>query len=220
MRVVCLSDTHGLHAQVVVPDGDLLVYAGDMCNYGTLAEVVAFGDWLHTLPHRYKVVIAGNHDWPFQRTRREAERALGADIHYLHDSGIECGGLRVYGSPWQPEFCGWAFNLPRDGSALRHVWSRIPEGLDILVTHGPPLAIRDRTLYGELAGDRLLWERIEQVKPRLHVFGHVHGEYGTLAQGGTLFANVATCNDRYQPVQPPMVFAVSRAEISRCGITS
>ena len=91
------------------------------------------------------------------------------------DSGIE-----VYGAPWQPEFCNWAFNL-YSSSALKEKWDLIPNSTDVLVTHGPPYMILDRTLEGNFTGCQQLREAIEErVKPRLHIFGHIHEAYGEI----------------------------------------
>ncbi len=173
----------------MIPDGDVFVHAGDMCRRGTLAELGVAARWLAEMPHRHKVIIAGNHDWPFVRTPAEA-RALFAGMHYLEDDEVTLDGVRFYGSPWQPEFLGWAFNLPR-GPELVAVWAKIPAGVDVLITHAPPAGIGDRV------GDRLtgcddLRRRIEELAPPLHVFGHIHEDGGAWRLGGSTIANVTT----------------------------
>ena len=119
MRIVCTSDTHSLHDSVVVPEGDVLIHAGDHCNRGTRSEVKKFDAWLAGLPHPHKWIIAGNHDWPWQKHNRYARHWLKHGL-YLQDSGSVLESIKVWGSPWQPEFCNWAFNLPR-GYALARV---------------------------------------------------------------------------------------------------
>lgn len=116
------------------------------------------------------------------------------------------GGLpvRIYGSPWQPEFCGWAFNLPR-GPLLAAKWQAIPEDTDILITHGPPLDILDRNRGDERTGCADLAQHVKRVRPRLHVFGHIHDSYGTLVLDGTTFVNACACDYDYEPVNPPIV---------------
>lgn len=141
MRIVAVADTHLFHAELVVPDGDVFVHAGDMCRGGDLDELEQTAEWIAGLPHRHKVIVAGNHDWAFVHERAPA-RSLFATMHYLEDSEITLDGMRFYGSPWQPEFHDWAFNLPR-GEPLAAVWRRIPRGIDVLITHGPPAGIGD-----------------------------------------------------------------------------
>jgi predicted phosphohydrolase len=171
-----------------VPDGDLLVHAGDLCQTGDLDEVERAARWLRALPHRHKVVIAGNHDFAFAETPQRAREALGDGIVYLQDQAATVAGLRFYGSPWQPEFGGWAFNLKR-GPAIAERWALIPEGLDVLITHGPPRGHGDRTRWGQSAGCDDLLARVRQVRPRLHLFGHIHEDGGVTEEPGTLLVN-------------------------------
>src|SRR5512145_338484 len=145
MRLVAVADTHTFEQELPrVPDGDVFVHAGDLLRCGSLDELTQVAQWFRRLPHAHKLVIAGNHDWCFARHRAAALGALGPDVIYLQDSGTELFGLRFWGSPWQPEFCAWAFNLPR-GRALAEKWSLIPRNTDVLVTHGPPSGFGDRS---------------------------------------------------------------------------
>jgi Icc-related predicted phosphoesterase len=187
LTIVCISDTHGRHDRVPVPDGDVLVHAGDLTGHGLLDEVSRFDDWLAGLPHRHKVVVCGNHDWCFQRTPDEARRRLRHAV-YLQDEGVVVEGLRFYGSPWQPWFLDWAFNLPR-GAELAAKWALIPDDTDVLVTHGPPAGVLDLTKRGDRPGCADLLDRVRVVRPGLHVFGHIHEARGAVVDGGTLFVN-------------------------------
>jgi predicted phosphohydrolase len=190
MRIVCISDTHARHRLTEVPEGDILVHGGDITNRGDLEDVESFNTWLATLPHKHKIVICGNHDFCFQDRGPEA-RARITNAIYLEDSGCEIEGLSFYGSPWQPWFFDWAFNLPR-GDALAKVWAKIPVSTDVLITHGPPEGILDMTVRGDRAGCRDLLARIHEVKPRLHVFGHIHEAAGREVIGDTVFVNAST----------------------------
>lgn len=199
MRVACLSDTHGLHAGLSMPEAELLIHAGDHCNHGTAGEVRQFGKWLASLPHPHRVIIAGNHDWPWRKHRRYAQLWVKSAT-YLQDSSVTVGGLKIWGSPWQPEFCHWAFNLPR-GPQLAAVWAGIPEDVEVLVTHTPPLGILDAGL-----GCADLAARLEHLpRLRLHVFGHVHHGYGRLDRGRTTFVNACICDPEYRPVNAPII---------------
>jgi predicted phosphodiesterase len=206
MRIVCLSDTHDLHRDLDVPEGDLLLHAGDSTMLGTPQQIESFDAWLATQPHRHKVVIAGNHDWGFQRTPARA-RGLLRHATYLEDEAVTVDGLRIWGSPWQPWFYDWAFNLQR-GAEIAAKWALIPAGIDVLVTHGPPLGILDRTSRGDEAGCADLLAAVQRVRPRLHVFGHIHEAYGTVLRDGTRFVNASNCTERYRPVQKPIVVDV------------
>ncbi len=203
MRIICLSDTHGLHAQIEVPEGDILVHGGDLTRRGMLEELGAAADWLRSLPHRHKLVIGGNHDFCLEQQPEKA-RLLLDGLTYLEDDSCDCEGLKIYGSPWQPWFHDWAFNLRR-GEPLRKVWAKIPNDADIVVTHGPPQGILDRCYDGREVGCQDLLERLEAVQPRLHVFGHIHEAYGQKQVGETLYVNASSCTLRYQAIQKPIV---------------
>jgi predicted phosphodiesterase len=203
IRLVFVSDTHGFH-DFPVPPGDVLVHAGDGCSYGTLEEASAWASFLRRQPHRHKIVIAGNHDRCFEADFEHA-KALFEEFDFLHDSGCERLGVRFWGSPWQPEFFAWAFNLPR-GPELAAKWALIPDGIDVLVTHGPPQGILDRTYDGTPAGCEDLRVAIqERVRPRVNVFGHIHEAYGTECIGSTLFINASICTLSYRPTNPAIV---------------
>jgi Icc-related predicted phosphoesterase len=208
VKVVLTSDTHGFHDAIDVPDGDLLIVAGDFTKRGRREEIAAFDRWLRARPHRHKVVIAGNHDFGMQDL--PDRRGLITGATYLEDELVEIGGVRIWGSPWQPRFFDWAFNLDR-GEPLRRVWAKIPDGIDILVTHGPPRGILDVTDRGEAVGCDDLREAVFRVRPKLHVFGHIHEAYGERMVDGVRFVNACACTVRYAPTQPPIVVTL-RAE--------
>ena len=206
-RIVCLSDTHNCNRQIAVPDGDILIHSGDATIRGTIEEIILFNDWFAKLPHRHKVFVAGNHDWLFETSNRLARTLLDTSIHYLQDSSVEIENLKIYGSPWQPRFFDWAFNLTR-GAEIAQKWKLIPDDTDILITHGPPHGIMDEvpTQYGiENAGCEELRKRVEQIRPRLHVFGHIHSGYGTAKKFNVNFVNASNCTESYEPMNPPIV---------------
>jgi predicted phosphodiesterase len=218
MRIVFISDTHGLHGRMSapIPDGDILIHAGDGTNVGRMNEIAATGVWLRSLPHKHKIFIAGNHDWMFEKNRAMAVQllnqgltgdTLNSKIVYLEDSAVEIEGLKIYGSPWQPRFLDWAFNLDR-GETIKQKWDLIPEGLDILITHGPPMGILDQVspvLGTDHLGCEELIKAVERAKPKVHVFGHIHGGYGKVQYPNTLFVNAAICDEAYKPWREPVV---------------
>ncbi len=214
MRIVCLSDTHNCNEQIDVPDGDILIHSGDATVMGTVEEIKRFDEWFRDLPHRRKIFVAGNHDWLFERNNELARTLLNAKIIYLQDSLAEIDGLKIYGSPWQPRFFDWAFNLMR-GPELAAKWKLIPDDIDILVTHGPLHGILDlvpRQGWDENTGCEELRKRVEQIaelgRLKLHVFGHIHCGYGTHEEFGVKFVNASTCDEQYNPTQPPIVIDI------------
>jgi predicted phosphodiesterase len=193
MRIVAVADTHTFEADLgELPDGDVLVHAGDMLRGGSLEELEAVAAWIRGQPHRHKVVVAGNHDGCFGEAREAACALLGPDVVYLQDEGAHVDGVHFWGSPWQPEYNDWAFNLPR-GAALAAKWALIPSGVDVLVTHGPPRGFGDRGPYGgERAGCDDLLTAVRRVRPALHLFGHIHQDGGLFHDGEVTLANVTT----------------------------
>ena len=203
MRIAVVSDTHNRLNDIAIPPADILVHCGDFCGRGTLSEVETFAARFSGSPHPHKIVIAGNHDRCFESRPDEARQRLG-EVHYLQDRGIVLKGVRFYGSPWQPWFFDWAFNLER-GEPLRRVWAQIPEATEVLITHGPPMGVLDRTVSGERVGCEDLMARVREVRPRLHLFGHIHEGYGSFHDGKTLFVNASSCDEHYRPCQPAVL---------------
>ena len=203
MRLVVTSDTHGLHDQIKsLPAGDVLVHAGDFMNSGLRPEeLLSFNRWLAKQSIKHRVVCAGNHDRLFQLARLVAREVLTEAI-YLENTGVTIDGVSFWGSPYTPEFLRWAFMYPR-GRAARQLWNQIPEGLDVLITHGPPFGILDQTEPGgEHLGCKELLRAVKAKRPKVHIFGHIHGGAGTFENGITRFVNAAFLNERYQPMAP------------------
>jgi predicted phosphodiesterase len=203
MRLVIASDTHGLHDALTVPDGDVFIHCGDLTNTGELAEIREVGKWIRRLPHRFKIVIAGNHDRAFELGPEFATQMLGDGITYLQDAGTTIDGIAFWGSPWQPAFLNWAFNLQR-GAELARKWNLIPPGTDVLITHGPPATILDDA-NGQHLGCADLWKRVRDIKPKVHAFGHIHEGSGVEERDGTIFVNASICDGSYFPINPARV---------------
>ena len=208
MHIVCISDTHSRHDQLEVPPGDVLIHAGDSTMVGRVEEVAKFNHWLSRLPHPHKIFIAGNHDWLFEKEPALAENLITNAV-YLRDSRVTIGGVKFYGSPWQPRFMHWAFNLSR-GSEIRRKWDLIPEDTDVLITHGPPHGIldlvpSDMTGNYEHTGCEELLLAVKRVKPKLHVFGHIHEGYGVARRASTTFVNACVCDAAYRPINEPVI---------------
>lgn len=210
MRIVLISDTHMAHASLVVPPCDVLVHAGDFSRRGRPEELQRFAEWMAQQPASAKVFVAGNHDHVCER-EPELVRATAArhGLIYLEDETVETQGLRIHGSPITPAFRAMAFNRARGEAIARH-WERIPIGVDLLVTHGPPAGLGDRTFTGYRAGCESLRDHVRRAAPKLHVFGHIHEAFGEYADAevGTRFLNV--CSRPLVPltVRAPVVLDV------------
>ncbi len=208
LKLVLISDTHNLHQRLKIPEGEVLIHAGDITRWGDPADLRQFNRFLGMLPHPYKIVIAGNHDFCLERNPGESE-ALLTNCIYLRDQSITLHGIKFYGSPWQPQFCNLAFNLKR-GPELKAKWDLIPPDTDVLITHGPPLGYGDRTLWKKRAGCAELLNAALAIKPRLHVFGHIHEAAGIFANAHTTFVNASSCDINYRPINPPIIFEYER----------
>lgn len=204
MRIVFLSDTHNRLGDISVPDGDLLIHSGDFTMGGKPEEVELFNADLEKLNHTHKIVIAGNHEFMFELQPMYARRLLSAAT-YLQDDFVIVDGLKIYGSPWQPAFHNWAFNLPRNSPSLCKIWDKIPNDTDILVTHTPPYGILDKTKSNMSVGCEVLRQRLRDIKPRIHCFGHIHPAYGQRRLMGITFVNAALVDEKYQPANSPIV---------------
>jgi predicted phosphohydrolase len=202
MRIVVISDTHGLHRGIEdLPAGDVLVHAGDFMNSGyDPKDILSFNRWLGEQPFKHRVVCAGNHDRYFQNSPHEA-RFLLSNATYLENTGITIDNVTFWASPYTPEFLNWAFMYSR-GSGAKY-WDQIPGSLDVLITHGPPFGILDQVAPGGVhLGCAELLQSIEQRKPKVHVFGHIHGGAGTFENESTHFVNAAYLNEQYKPLKP------------------
>ena len=207
MKILATADTHGLHECLTLPEADVLIIAGDICPWGSMEDVLSFGQWLRRLPHAHKIVIAGNHDEPFERNPVEAVQALAGNdtsIHYLQDSATTIDGIIFYGSPWTPTFMDWYFMADR-GEEIMEKWRLIPEGVDVLITHGPPAGIGDN-VRGVPQGCADLLGKVQVIHPQYHIYGHIHEGYGMTQRDHITFINASLCDERYRPVNAPIKF--------------
>jgi hypothetical protein len=222
MRITLISDTHTKHDELSwdpsdLPGGDLLIHAGDIMNSGySASNITDFCKWFDGLEqYDHKVFIAGNHDRMFENVPEQAMEIVNSykNITYLQDDWAKFGDddfmAKIYGTPWQPEFYNWAFNLPKGGPGLMSKWEAIPNDTDILVSHCPPQEHLDMSgpPYNEPnLGCALLREKVDEQPPKIHVFGHIHGGYGYKFHNGTHFFNASILNERYEYVNKPVTF--------------
>ena len=206
LKFVAISDTHCRHKSLKLPKGDVLLHAGDVTYKGERWEVMDFLDWFGKQNYTYKIFIAGNHDFFFEKISNAAmQELLPKDVVYLNDSGITINNVKLWGSPVTPWYYNWAFNRPR-GAAINRHWQLVPDDTDVLVTHGPPYGLLDTVINGTHTGDKDLRKRVEVIKPKVHLFGHIHESYGVEKKGGTKFINATVLNESYELVNPPVVF--------------
>lgn len=210
MKIVAISDTHGMHHKLHhIPDGDVLVHSGDCLNRGSLSELVDFCDWLVGLPHKHKIVVAGNHDWALMNELLDAKVLFKlSKVIYLEDSEVDIDGVKFYGSPWTPSFNNWAFMKDR-GVDIGERWDMIPTSTDVLITHGPPASILDGVPRVGPQGCVDLLDRIAIVKPKLHIFGHIHEGGGTtVSRDGVQYVNASIMDSYYHMNNKPMVIEI------------
>jgi Icc-related predicted phosphoesterase len=190
MRIAAISDTHNKHRKINIPECDVFLHAGDISDFNrSKNHYIDFNDWVGSIQARHKVIIAGNHDELFQKHPEEA-KSIMTNCTYLEDDWVVIDGFKIYGSPWQKWFYNWAFNL-QTNEELRKMWDKIPDDTDILITHSPPYQICDWNFNGKSLGCKELFNKVFKVKPKLHIFGHIHGAYGKYAKfGSVLFYNV------------------------------
>ncbi|ESO91941.1 hypothetical protein LOTGIDRAFT_121668 [Lottia gigantea] len=236
IRFVCISDTHTVLEKTPdyhLPPGDVLIHAGDFSNIGRPNEIQRFNTYLGTLPYKVKIVIAGNHDMTFDAEMVENHRArmfhsfcittavledklkeynissvkeLLKNCIYLEDQELTLCGIKFYGTPWQPEFGGWGFNLKRGRECLDK-WNLIPDNTDILISHGPPIGYGDKCFGENRAGCVELLSTIQKrVQPKYLVIYFHQSSYGVTTDGRTTYINASTCTLRYKASNPPIVF--------------
>jgi Icc-related predicted phosphoesterase len=224
IKIVCISDTHTFHKNLNLPSGDILIHSGDFTFKGKREEIQDFNNFLQAQNFKHKIIIAGNHDLTFDEERynkipneikpKEAKEIL-TDCIYLENSGIELLGYKFWGSPMTPTFFNWAFMKCR-GKEIDKYWKMIPSDTDVLITHGPPRGVLDKTVSGEHVGcERLFNHVVGRVKPLYHIFGHIHEGYGRFEyevnEGRNInFLNASICNLRYSPDNDIHVFYLDK----------
>ena len=203
MKAVVLSDNH-TNYDFETPDGDILIHCGDFTFHGNLNEMFKFKNYLKEQPHEHKLFIFGNHE--------KVDKEITYWIEYLEDgTGAKCihekaygiGDLNFFGSSYTPKFMNWGFM--QDEETRERYWGNMIEGMDVLVTHGPPMGIMGKIEDGTEIGCEYLKKFVDRVKPKYHFFGHNHAGAGVQTNGDTLFVNAALLTEHYQKFRPPIV---------------
>jgi len=211
LRLVLISDVHSRYSNLVLPEGDILICSGDATMSGKLQEVVDFAHWFGSQNYKHKILVAGNHDFLFQDHPEEARKlCIDNNITYLESKDVVIDGIKFYGDPWTKWFFDWAFNLSRyDMLAVKEHWAKIPDDTNVLILHGPAWGILDKIPSGHPVGCEFLLSRINKLKDlKLFQFGHIHHSYGIKDCGDFIAANASICDERYNPVNKPLVFDI------------
>lgn len=211
MKVICTSDTHGYSfGSLSLPQADLFIHAGD-ASINSATAMQFLNTQIGLVPCKHKIYVPGNHDGYIYKKPYQAKKLL-TNAHLLIDEEIVIDGLRIYGTPWTPEFCGWYFMHPKGSEALLRLREKIPENPDILIAHGPPFGILDLNEEGMRTGCDLLRSEIDnRIKPRYMVMGHIHECYGVkMAYGeATTFINASFVDVRLRPKNEPIVLDIT-----------
>ena len=218
VKIIALSDTHNQLNKLIdknlIPNGDILIHSGDVSSMGEIWEIEKFCEEFGSLPHSKKLLVPGNHDWFFSKDVTIAREICERNgIVLLSDQEYVIDGIKFYGMPWTPFFCNWAFNAGRNQNeadyyhvpTMKTFTDMIPLDTDVLISHGPPYDILDElhnacgTPNGQHVGCQDLLDRIQVVRPDLHLFGHVHSGYGQKHIDGTSYYNLSVCDELYTP---------------------
>jgi len=210
--ICVISDTHNKHRYIGLNEyeADVLVHCGDISSNGGIAAITDFVDWFAGLKQfKYKIFIAGNHDWLFQKNnslaRKVVEDVSEGDVIYLENESVVINNIKFYGTPVQPPFCNWAFNVfePK----LTEYWKIIDDDTDVLITHSPPYMIGDYVPYTmQHEGSPSLYKEVmERIKPVISMFGHIHEGYGVKVIENTTFINASVLDGDYMAVNEPIL---------------
>ena len=204
MKIVIISDTHNLTPEL--PSGDLLIHAGDFTMRGEMDEVKQFSKWLSSIQDQFRYIILtpGNHDFWFDGNNSDVYPRTNVFVNQC----IIIEGIKFWLSPYSNQFASWAFM--GEENELSKIWNKIPTDTDVVVTHGPPKGILDLSLFEykdmtKHAGSQSLLYRILKIKPKVHIFGHIHEAYGEKYRKGIHFINASITNESYQAVNQPIV---------------
>ncbi|MBF0570495.1 MAG: metallophosphatase domain-containing protein [Candidatus Omnitrophica bacterium] len=204
MRIVAIGDTHTQHNNIKVPEGDVLLFAGDG-EFRSILDLVNFNRWLSGLKHKHIIVIAGNHDF-FCEKHPDEIKLYFTEAVYLRNERYELpNGMALWGSPMTRTFMDWAF-MDTEENLDRNYWSKIPKSTDLLLVHGPAYGHLDTAVPGGASlGSKSLAKRMRKLKIPYVVFGHIHGSYGIKKTGDSAYINCSVLDEDYQLVNKPVV---------------
>ena len=238
LKIIHISDTHGKHDLINwnfdPADADMIIHSGDFSNVGEEKDLLKFFEWFSNFPCKHKICIAGNHDksldekfWNNKALLNDGhrDRIKNCEIwapaiikkfnevenqYYLNHEAVTIEGIKLFGSPWSAAFHAdfWAFNALRNGVVAQKLYDEIPLDTGILITHGPSFGNLDKTLTNFNCGDEILLEKVNKIKPKFHLTGHIHEDYGIKKVGDTTFINSSIMTINYEPTNLPQVFEI------------
>jgi len=204
IKIISVADTHRQHWKIKIPECDIFIFAGD-AEIDSIEALHDFNKWVGTIPAKHKIVTGGNHDFYLADRPAEELQTYFTNAKYVENEAFEIEGIKFWASPYSVKFGKWAWMLKSD--QLRHVWNLIPDDTDVVITHSPPFGILDNTPFSQWpCGCPTLLHRIEQLKPKCHIFGHIHNDSGILVKGDTTFINASMLDDYYQLVNSHQTF--------------
>jgi predicted phosphodiesterase len=166
VRILAISDTHCNHQLIDIkswPEADIFIHAGDFTLKSGGHEFKNFREFLCRLPYKHKIVVAGNHDfglepsddvcddishcWQVPKAERvnspkEIEKLKAVCTYLCHDF-VEVEGVKIFATPHV--WIGYQMAFTAPFITKEEVWQKLPEKVDVLVTHIPPFGIRDET---------------------------------------------------------------------------
>jgi len=203
MKLVLISDTHVFHRNLILPQGDIIIHAGDITNRGTKEEVLDFLDWFSSLDYQNRLFIGRNHDAYLDNNAVDFLDILPSNITYLNNNATQINGFKFWGSPVSPDMEAWAFGKPRN--EMEEHWKYMPADIDVLITHTPPYGILDKSSQHYSLGCRFLLRKIAELDISHHIFGHIHASYGRCKIGKTIFINASNLDSYKGLVNPPIL---------------
>jgi len=202
MNVMFISDSCGQHDALMLPWGNMIIHAGNITRNGTRSEVVDFLQWFAHLNYQHKIFIAGTDDHFFEKEPKAVRRLIPAGVIYLEESGVEIGGLKIWGSPYNSYNHGSAFGKTEE-KIVGH-WEKIPDDSNMLVIHSPAYGVLDKNAKGEHEGSKDLLRKLVKVEPRYFICGHRQSTHGYEYRYGIHFINASVTNDEFKITHKPV----------------
>lgn len=202
-KLVIISDTHTFHNKAVLPKGDILIHAGDL-EIRSALELQIIIEWFESLDFKHIIWIGGNHDFYLEELyKNNIEPVMPENVYYLMNTEITIEGIKFWGSPFSSQFGRWAFMGHLE--ELKPIWDLIPSDTDIVITHSPPFGILDQTVHGNISvGCPALRDKLKEIKPKIHICGHIHEAYGVYQDEHTTYINASLLNEYYDMVNKPV----------------
>lgn len=208
LKITAISDTHTYHDQIKIEPCDILIHSGDFSFRGGYQETIDFLKWIEKQPAKHRIWGSGNHDFMGQNEKTLFKGLIeeyAPTSTYLEHEGINIEGLSIWLNPFTPTYYDWAFMADPGSSKMLSSLSIIPSNLDILITHGPAYGILDLTKNGERVGCQDLLNELERIRPRYHIFGHIHESAGQLFVDGTTHINASILDENYKVKNSPII---------------